>query len=262
MEKKLKLAAAISLVALTTAACAPNPYWQPPGSSAGYNNYNRGNTAVNRNAVTHTHCGKTHTHVLPPQGLAHHHGDGCMAGSGGGSTTTYNNGGGYSGGYNNGYNAGGNYYNPQPSTGTGSTSYGYGSGGSYGNGSGATGSGNYSSGSGNYSSGGSNYGSGNSGYSSGGSSSYYDYVAPKGNSNTGNSGSSSSSYNYSSGSGSSSNGSSSNSYTGGDSYVVQKGDTVFQVMRNTGVYWKDIIRLNNLQAPDYSLVPGQRLRLK
>ena len=44
--------------------------------------------------------------------------------------------------------------------------------------------------------------------------------------------------------------------------VVQKGDTVFQVMRNTGVYWKDIIRLNNLQAPNYSLIPGQRLRLK
>lgn len=31
--------------------------------------------------MTHTHCGKTHAHVLPPQGLAHHHGDGCMAGS-------------------------------------------------------------------------------------------------------------------------------------------------------------------------------------
>ncbi len=253
MERKLKLAAALSLVVLTTAACAPNPYWQYPGSSAGYNNYNRSNTAVNRNAVTHTHCGKTHTHVLPPQGLAHHHGDGCMAGSGGGSTTTYNNGGGYSGGYNNSYNTGGNYYNPQPNTGTGSTTYGYGSGGNYGSG---------STGSGNYSSGGSNYGSGTSGYSSGGSSSYYDYVAPKGNSTTGNSGSSSSSYNYSSGSGSSSSGSSSNSYAGGDSYVVQKGDTVFQVMRNTGVYWKDIIRLNNLQAPDYNLVPGQRLRLK
>ncbi len=50
---------------------------------------------------------------------------------------------------------------------------------------------------------------------------------------------------------------------GGDgSYLVQKGDTVFQVMRNSGVYWKDIIKLNNLQAPGYTIHPGQRLRLK
>lgn len=48
----------------------------------------------------------------------------------------------------------------------------------------------------------------------------------------------------------------------GDTYVVRRGDTVFQVMRNTGVYWKDIIRLNNLQAPEHRIVPGQRLRLK
>lgn len=47
-----------------------------------------------------------------------------------------------------------------------------------------------------------------------------------------------------------------------DAYVVKRGDTVFQVMRNTGVYWKDIIRLNNLQAPNYTISPGQRLALK
>lgn len=58
---------------------------------------------------------------------------------------------------------------------------------------------------------------------------------------------------YSSGGGSSS---------GATGYVVQKGDTVFQVMRNTGVYWKDIIRLNSLKAPGYTIHPGQRLRLK
>ena len=29
--------------------------------------------------------------------------------------------------------------------------------------------------------------------------------------------------------------------TGGSSYVVKKGDTVFEVMRQTGVYWKEII---------------------
>ena len=51
-------------------------------------------------------------------------------------------------------------------------------------------------------------------------------------------------------------------YAGGDTYTVQKGDTVFQVMRNTGVYWKDIIRLNNLQAPDHTIHAGQTLRLK
>ncbi len=54
--------------------------------------------------------------------------------------------------------------------------------------------------------------------------------------------------------------------TGGGSngsvYVVKPKDTVFQVMRNTGVYWKTIIKLNNLQAPDYTISPGQRLKLK
>lgn len=55
------------------------------------------------------------------------------------------------------------------------------------------------------------------------------------------------------------------SYSGGSSngssYTVKKGDTVFEIMRQTGVYWKDIIRLNNLQAP-YNINPGQRIRLK
>ncbi len=52
--------------------------------------------------------------------------------------------------------------------------------------------------------------------------------------------------------------------SGGDAntYIVKPKDTVFQVMRNTGVYWKTIIKLNNLQAPDYTIIPGQRLRLK
>ncbi|MEZ5537273.1 MAG: LysM peptidoglycan-binding domain-containing protein [Thiolinea sp.] len=52
------------------------------------------------------------------------------------------------------------------------------------------------------------------------------------------------------------------SYSGSNVYVVKRGDTVFQVMRNTGVYWKDIIRMNNLQAPNYQINPGQRLRLR
>lgn len=48
----------------------------------------------------------------------------------------------------------------------------------------------------------------------------------------------------------------------GNTYTVQRGDTVFQVMRNTGVNWKEIIRLNNLQAPSYQINPGQQLRLR
>ncbi|PWQ97415.1 LysM peptidoglycan-binding domain-containing protein [Leucothrix arctica] len=50
--------------------------------------------------------------------------------------------------------------------------------------------------------------------------------------------------------------------TGGSSYIVKKGDTVFEVMRQTGVYWKEIISMNNLQAPTYTIQPGQQLRLK
>ena len=48
----------------------------------------------------------------------------------------------------------------------------------------------------------------------------------------------------------------------GSSYTVKKGDTVFEVMRQTGVYWKDIISMNNLVAPAYTINPGQILRLK
>ena len=49
---------------------------------------------------------------------------------------------------------------------------------------------------------------------------------------------------------------------GGSTYIVKKGDTVFEIMRQTGVYWKDIIKLNNLQAPAYNINPGQAIRLK
>ena len=52
------------------------------------------------------------------------------------------------------------------------------------------------------------------------------------------------------------------SYKSGDAnYTVQKKDTVFSVMRLTGVYWKEIIKMNNLTAP-YTISPGQSLRLK
>ena len=45
-------------------------------------------------------------------------------------------------------------------------------------------------------------------------------------------------------------------------YTVKKGDTVFEIMRQTGVYWKDIIKMNNLVAPAYNINPGQKIRLK
>ena len=48
---------------------------------------------------------------------------------------------------------------------------------------------------------------------------------------------------------------------GGSTYSVKKGDTVFEIMRQTGVYWKDIISINNLQPP-YNISPGQTLSLK
>lgn len=47
-----------------------------------------------------------------------------------------------------------------------------------------------------------------------------------------------------------------------ETYTVKKGDTVFSIMRETGVYWKDIIELNNLKAPRYTITLGQVLRLK
>ena len=67
-------------------------------------------------------------------------------------------------------------------------------------------------------------------------------------------------------------GSSATTYSGGSSvasssggsastYTVKKGDTVFEIMRQTGVYWKDIIRINGL-TPPYNINPGQTIRLK
>ncbi len=227
MDRKIKVAAATSLLALTTAACAPNPYY----GNTGYNNYGtRGvNTTVNRNAgnnsggVTHTHCGRTHSHPLPAEGLAHQHGDGCVAGAGGAATNTNTN--------TSAYN-----YNTQPQQPAANTY----------------------------------------GYTAPAATPYYDYSAASSSSNTFttppattyNTGTSSGSYyeyvqpkvaapvnTYPTSTPSVTTGTS-------GSYTVQKGDTVFQVMRNTGVYWKDIIRLNNLQAPNYPINPGQSLRLK
>lgn len=45
-------------------------------------------------------------------------------------------------------------------------------------------------------------------------------------------------------------------------YIVKPKDTVFEVMRQTGVHWKKIIKLNQLKAPAYTIHPGQYLRVK
>jgi LysM repeat protein len=44
-------------------------------------------------------------------------------------------------------------------------------------------------------------------------------------------------------------------------YAVQAGDTLFRVMRKTGVSWKTIAGLNNIQAP-YDLRVGRKLILR
>lgn len=235
----------------------PNPYPQQ---------YNPGN---NNGGVPHSHCGRVHSHPLPPQGLAHTHGNpACPAGSasGGnaGNNSQYTNqqgGGNQQQGNNNGYDYayGGNVNN-----GGGST-YDY---------SGQTGNGNTDNGTNNNSY--YNYGEVGSGTNNN-NTNYYDNTQPKAPSNYYDN-NSNTNYDYSSpntngvnnntdpyaNSGSSGGGGSfaPNNYSGGNTYIVKRGDTVFQVMRNTGVYWKDIIRLNNLQAPNYQINPGQSLRLK
>ncbi len=69
--------------------------------------------------------------------------------------------------------------------------------------------------------------------------------------------------NYNDSASSSNSSNSSNHSTGSESdyYTVKSKDTVFEVMRQTGAYWKDIIRLNDLKAPQYEIQPGQRLKL-
>lgn len=45
-------------------------------------------------------------------------------------------------------------------------------------------------------------------------------------------------------------------------YIVKEQDTLFEVMRQTGVHWKTIAELNDLQTPNYLIYPGQRLRIQ
>lgn len=236
----------------------PNPYPQQQ--------YNPGN---NNGGVPHSHCGRVHSHPLPGQGLAHTHGNpACPAGQASGQQGAGQYGGQQQGGSNqqqannNGYDYA---YGGNTNKGSGNNTYDYS--GQAGNGQAGNGANNNS-----------YYSYGDSGTSSNNNNAtYYDSTQPKApatyydnntNANTNydysspNASGSGSTDSYASGSGSSGGSFTPNNYSGGNSYTVKRGDTVFQVMRNTGVYWKDIIRLNNLQAPNYQINPGQSLRLK
>jgi len=251
------------------------PYTPPRNPNYNQQQYNPGN---NNGGVPHSHCGRVHSHPLPGQGLAHTHGNpACPAGqAAGGNGQQYGGQQGQQGAGQQGTNNGYDYAYGGNGNANGNAS-GYDYSGQAGNG-GTTNGGNnsyYSYGGNNQqgNSNGSNYYDSTqpkapSNYYDNNSSTSYDYSAPSSN---GSNGSGSGSYDSyasggsggNSGSGSGSSGSfSPNNYSGGNSYTVKRGDTVFQVMRNTGVYWKDIIRLNNLQAPNYQINPGQSLRLK
>ncbi len=77
---------------------------------------------------------------------------------------------------------------------------------------------------------------------------------------------------YYNGGGSSSSSNSASSYSeassgscntaSGNYYIVKPKDGVFRIGVNNGVKRDDIIRLNNLQMPDYVISPGQCLRLR
>lgn len=237
----------------------------PPRPNYPQQQYNPGN---NNGGVAHSHCGRVHSHLLPGQGLAHTHGNpACPAGQASGGqqgSNQYPGQGGQSGGQQQGNNSSYDYaYGNNNNNNSGNT---YDYTGQAGNAGSNTDNGGY-------------YNYGGSGSST--NQNYYDSTQPKApanyydnNSNTnydysspsssgGNSTGSYDSYTGGNSSGSSSSGSfAPNNYSGGNSYTVKRGDTVFQVMRNTGVYWKDIIRLNDLQAPNYQINPGQVLRLK
>ncbi len=273
MTNKLKLLIATSLVAFVTTGCstAPAPWAQSrggggtgsngvthshngivhthplpssgihhshkQGGGSGQANTNRGGGSNNQGGVAHSHDGVTHTHPLPASGLHHRHGNGGYGQGGSGSNN--GRGGSYTDPYYDGYDNsrnGSGYYDDEFGRNSGSRyddSYG-GSRSSYDP---------YNRDYGN------DYGRDRNADRSYGNDRGYDYGRSSGSS-------SSSDSDYSS-----SYSSSADDYDGGDYYTVQRKDTVFQVMRNTGAYWKDIIRLNNLKAPKYEIHPGQRLKL-
>jgi LysM repeat protein len=50
--------------------------------------------------------------------------------------------------------------------------------------------------------------------------------------------------------------------TTGNYYIVKPKDGIYRIGVNNGIKLNDIIRLNNLQSPDYTIHPGQCLRLR
>ncbi|TXH71899.1 MAG: LysM peptidoglycan-binding domain-containing protein [Thiothrix sp.] len=239
-----------------------NNTYVPPRQPYPQTQYNPGN---NNGGVPHSHCGRVHSHPLPAQGLAHTHGNpACPAGPASGGQQGGTQQGGQYGGQQQGNNSGYDYAYGNNNAGSGTT---YDYTGQAGNAGSNADNGGY------YNYGGSGSGNNNqtyydstqpkapSNYYDNNSNTNYDYSSPS-SSGSSNSGSYDSYTGGSSGGNANSGSFAPNNYSGGNSYTVKRGDTVFQVMRNTGVYWKDIIRLNNLQAPNYQINPGQVLRLK
>ena len=259
MNNKLKLIIASTLVAFVTTGCstAPAPWAQK--KSGGGSSGNGG--------VTHSHNGQVHTHRLPSSGIHHSHNQ-----SGGGSSASTNNSGGSrtnnTGGVSHTHGTS-THTHPLPAEGI-NHNHGGAAGRANGSGGGNGGSGRNGSYTDTY-----DYGSYDNPRSQN-NDGYYDKEYPRrdrgrdgysydNRSNDSGYGrtkdsyydrSSDSSSNYDSGSSSSDK-----KYTGGKYYTVQRKDTVFEVMRQTGAYWKDIIRLNDLKAPKYEIHPGQRLEL-
>ncbi|HHC74886.1 MAG TPA: LysM domain-containing protein [Thiothrix sp.] len=295
MFKNIKYLAAISFAAMVVSGCTTAP---APWANPSYNqNQARGNVrppapARVQGGTAHQHGTVVHTHPLPAQGIHHTHQYGSGAGISGRAVGSAGQ-----QAQPAPVRQPQPQYQPQrqpqqPPQQNQSQTYGYG----YGNNNGGYNAGSqspYDGSSNPYNSGNNNYGGGNTNNntkpSTGG---YYGDIGGNNNTNSsssygGGSSSSSSSYGGSSSSsggsydggsstydtstyGGSSSSSSSNlddirdpNYRDGDTYyTVQKGNTVFAVMRITGAYWKDVVKWNDLVAPKYTIHPGQRLRVK
>jgi len=227
------------------------------------NRTNTVTTNTNTGGNCHTHAGRRHCHALPTTGTNHQHNTG--AGASTATTNTYvnrqpayvapsapavvntppvNNSTYYD--YTNTNSApapNSNYYEPAPA-GKGSVPHAH--------------NGQYhshllpASGVNHPHSGGTSFGGAySSSPSASGSSSYYN-----GGSASNGGSSSSSNYSYSEASSGSCN------TAGGNYYIVKPKDGVYRIGVNHGVKRDDIIRLNNLQMPDYVISPGQCLRLR
>ena len=255
-NNKFKQLVASSLVAMVTTGCSTAP--APWANGQGNNTKNGG--------IAHSHNGVVHSHPLPSAGIHHSHrqGGAAPATSGANKNGVSHN------------HQGVTHSHPLPSSGINHTHSGSGGKGSVGGQ--ATGQaaetsaydyGNYDYGNSRGTSTKSDTGfyddeySRNSDRSTSGSRNdrnddyrYEDAGYGRGGSDNSSSSNNSDSRDYGSDSDTSSNSSSSSDY-----YTVKSKDTVFEVMRQTGAYWKDIIRLNDLKAPKYEIQPGQRLKL-